>query len=187
MRKLTEYAKKMRDNPTQAEAVFWDYARCKGFGFEVERQVPYGKRIIDFYVKRIRLAIEIDGGYHTTEEQKLKDKERTKELEAGGVTIIRFSNEHVLNDMRSVESKVKQKYLSLMVERGVALKMGTPWPPTCPYTPKDKPYESPTSPRIQAPLNSMDVVSGSPMWGLKLDDLFEKPMDGKALTITWAS
>ena len=49
--------------------------------------------IIDFFDSKKRIAFEIDGGYHETRIK--EDAERTKALNAIGITVIRFSNEDV--------------------------------------------------------------------------------------------
>lgn len=49
--------------------------------------------IADFYIPEKRLCIEIDGGYHTTPEQIVKDTERDAYLLANGYATWRMTNE----------------------------------------------------------------------------------------------
>ena len=58
--------------------------------------------IADFYCPLANLVIEIDGGYHQTEEQQRLDKEREERLQAKGYNILRFTNEQVLFDIDNV-------------------------------------------------------------------------------------
>ena len=54
---------------------------------------PY---IIDFYCHEIGLVIELDGGQHETDDAVEYDAERTKFLEALGLTVVRYWNHDVL-------------------------------------------------------------------------------------------
>lgn len=58
--------------------------------------------IADFYCPLANLVIEIDGGYHQTEEQQRLDKEREERLQTKGYNILRFTNEQVLFDIDNV-------------------------------------------------------------------------------------
>ena len=54
------------------------------------------KYIVDFLVLDI-IVIEIDGGYHSTEEQKKKDEERDEWLRSYGFIVYRITNEEVFD------------------------------------------------------------------------------------------
>ncbi len=58
--------------------------------------------IADFYCHERGLIVEVDGGYHSTVEQRQYDRGRTFELAELKVRVIRFSNEEVINDLESV-------------------------------------------------------------------------------------
>jgi very-short-patch-repair endonuclease len=58
--------------------------------------------ILDFYCHDVGIAVELDGGGHTGDEQCLYDDERTKVLEAAGIRIVRFWNNDVLNSLEDV-------------------------------------------------------------------------------------
>ena len=64
--------------------------------------------IADFYCHSHRLVIEIDGKIHVS--QKDYDEGRTAELERFDLTVIRFTNDEVLNDIDGVVEKIR-KYL----------------------------------------------------------------------------
>ena len=51
--------------------------------------------MLDFYCAELRLAIEIDGAPHLTEEGKRWDAARTRDLETSGVRVVRFVNDAV--------------------------------------------------------------------------------------------
>lgn len=54
-----------------------------------------GYAIVDFYIPNKRICIEIDGGYHNTKEQKVKDAFKNEYLQKDrGFRLIRMSNDH---------------------------------------------------------------------------------------------
>lgn len=105
---IFEIARELRKNMTPSEKILWDALRKKQLkGFRFRRQHPIDQFIIDFYCHQVRLVIEIDGEVHDLEDQKEYDEGRTAELEDLGLTVIRFKNEEVLNDVKQVVRKIK--------------------------------------------------------------------------------
>jgi very-short-patch-repair endonuclease len=101
--KIFEFALKNRHEPTETEALLWEALKGNAIAKnKFRRQHPIGKYIVDFYCHAKRLAVEIDGGYHLTAEQKLYDEYRTAELNQLGIREIRFTNDDVLNDFWGV-------------------------------------------------------------------------------------
>ncbi len=101
-------ARILRDNMTSAEMRLWEYLKNKQLeGFKFRRQHPIHLFIADFYCHELKLIIELDGGYHNEEDQILKDKERTELLKFQDVSIIRFKNEEIENDIEKVLSEIK--------------------------------------------------------------------------------
>jgi very-short-patch-repair endonuclease len=101
-------ASKLRENPTEAEVLLWLALKDNQVdGYKFRRQHPISIYIADFYCHKLKLAIEIDGGYHLSEEQQLLDKERTVNLEYQGLRLIRFSNEEVVLKLQEVINKIK--------------------------------------------------------------------------------
>jgi very-short-patch-repair endonuclease len=74
------------------------------------RQHIIGDYIVDFLFRKSKIIVEIDGGYHFTEEQQKKDALRTERLEGQGYKVIRFTNERILCDTDNVISELR-KYL----------------------------------------------------------------------------
>jgi hypothetical protein len=58
------------------------------------------------------LAIEIDGGYHETEERVGYDNERTYKLNDKGISVLRFKNEEVFQNREYVISTTQKKILA---------------------------------------------------------------------------
>jgi len=101
--KLLERARELRQNATRAEQILWQALRNRQVGrLKFRRQHPIGRFILDFYCPEKRLAIEIDGGQHGEPEQHLYDEARTAALAEQGITVLRFSNEEVLNHLEGV-------------------------------------------------------------------------------------
>ena len=65
----------------------------KILGLKFKRQHPISLYIADFNCHKLKLIIEIDGGYHFTKKQIIKDEERTEILNSNALEIIRFKNE----------------------------------------------------------------------------------------------
>jgi very-short-patch-repair endonuclease len=66
------------------------------------RQHPVVYFIADFYCHTAKLIIEIDGGIHLLPEQFEYDQRRDEELKKHGLTILRFTNDDVLNSLDDV-------------------------------------------------------------------------------------
>ncbi|REE83134.1 5-methyltetrahydrofolate--homocysteine methyltransferase [Lutibacter oceani] len=107
---LKEYAKQMRNQPTEAESLLWDVLSGKKLeGYKFRRQHIIGNYITDFICLKTNLIIEIDGLIHQLPENKESDTERTFWLENEGYRVIRFSNEEVLSNLDLVLSKIKKE------------------------------------------------------------------------------
>ena len=95
---LLEFAKTMRTNATDAEHLMWQLLRNKRFmNLKFRRQHVIKPYIVDFYCHEIGLVIELDGGQHNTNDGKEYDADRTKFLEALGLTVVRYWNHDVLS------------------------------------------------------------------------------------------
>ncbi len=104
---LLHFAKEMRHNPTDAEALMWSKLRNRQLGgFKFRRQHPFEYYILDFYCEKLKLAIELDGGQHNTVEGKLKDQERMLYLSNQGIHVIRFWNHDVFTQTAAVFEKI---------------------------------------------------------------------------------
>ncbi len=96
-------AKQLRENMTNAESILWEKLKNNRFhGLKFRCQHPIHKYIADFYCHKLKLIIEIDGGYHLTKNQDEYDNERTENLEFNEIKVIRFTNEEVENNLENV-------------------------------------------------------------------------------------
>ena len=103
-------AKELRQNMTPAEKVLWQRLRNRQLdGFYFRRQHPIKYFIADFYCAEADLVIEVDGGIHNRPCVFEHDVNRTAELEKTGITIIRFTNEEVMNETENVIRKIREQ------------------------------------------------------------------------------
>ncbi|MES2780877.1 MAG: DUF559 domain-containing protein [Bacteroidota bacterium] len=63
---------------------------------------PIGKYIADFYSHDVLLVIEVDGGNHYSVDAMFKDAKKTEHIENIGITVLRFTDEEVLEKTTSV-------------------------------------------------------------------------------------
>ena len=101
-KKLTALARENRKNPTAAESKMWnEVLRMRHFEkFKFLRQKPIGNYILDFYCAELHLAIEIDGDTHAGTED--YDAARTAALNVRGISVIRYANDEILNNLEGV-------------------------------------------------------------------------------------
>ncbi len=103
-KKLRAFANELRKKMTKAEACLWKYA-LKGRqmkGFQFRRQRPVLNYIADFMCKELNLIIEVDGISHHFDDVIVKDRSRQEKLEQAGFSVLRFTDEEVLNDINNV-------------------------------------------------------------------------------------
>ena len=101
--KLTQLAKKLRNESTQTEIYLW--LKLKGkqmYGYDFHRQKPIDNYILDFFCYDLMLGIEVDGYSHEILEVHNKDIVKEKRMNELGITILRFSDFEVLRDMENV-------------------------------------------------------------------------------------
>ena len=100
-------ARQMRKNPTAAELLLWKRLKNRQLNdVKFRRQHPLFQFIIDFYCHEYKLIIEIDGPIHDF--QLAKDHLRDQLFQQKGYTIIRFTNNEILNTIDNVISSIKE-------------------------------------------------------------------------------
>ena len=101
---------------TPWERKLW-YEYLRYYPVRFQRQKAIGNYIADFYCAKARLVIELDGGGHYTAEQAEKDGDRTKELEAMDLTVLRICNLDIDRDFRSVCEYIDLKVNNLSLSQ----------------------------------------------------------------------
>ena len=99
--KLTSRAQELRKNMTKEERKLW-YEYLNAYPLRFRRQVTFGNFILDFYCAAAKLAIELDGSQHFSEDGLERDAERTRVLESDGISVLRFPNADVTSNFRGV-------------------------------------------------------------------------------------
>lgn len=107
--RIAEFADAMARNMTKAECAFYYNVRKQVRG--ITKQVPiqcfnWKIYIADFFIKRSKLVIEIDGDDHKRKSG--YDDERTRQINGMGFKVIRFTNQTALTDPEYCASVLAQ-------------------------------------------------------------------------------
>lgn len=109
--KLTNFARDLRKNQTDAEKLLWHNLRNRQLeNIKFKRQYSIGPYIVDFISLEKRLIIELDGGQHNEDENIIKDQARTEFLEKEGFKVLRFWNNDVLVNTENVLEEIIQSF-----------------------------------------------------------------------------
>jgi very-short-patch-repair endonuclease len=101
---LRDICRKLRKTGTDAESVLWALLRNRQVrGVKFRRQHQFGYYILDFFCPSLRLAVEVDGSQHYTEQGIRDDNRRTDWLDSQGVRVVRFNNRQVLEETEGLE------------------------------------------------------------------------------------
>ena len=107
-RELQERARELRRNMTPAEKILWEKLRHNQLnGLQFRRQQIINPFIVDFYCHKATLVVEVDGDIHDLQHE--EDAQREKALRELGLKIIRFRNDEVLNNLRTVVEKIREQ------------------------------------------------------------------------------
>ena len=121
--KLFDLAEELRARMTLAEEVLWNVIKINEWHLKFRRQHPISNYIADFYCHHVKLVIELDGGYHENKEVKIYDVARENSIREFGITVLRFKNEEVFNEIESVLKKIGSVIyeLKLVKEKAASL------------------------------------------------------------------
>ena len=108
------FAKDLRREMTKAEEALWKALKNRQLGgIKFRRQHPIHWYVADFYCHEKRLIVEVDGGIHLKKDIREHDDNRSAELDRLGITVLRFTNDEVLNHMSDVLQKIQSTAESL--------------------------------------------------------------------------
>ena len=100
-----DFARLLRKHQTPTEDMLWAQLRGSRFhGAKFRRQVPFDRYVADFYCHASKLVVELDGAQHVGRTQ--YDTMRTQVIERLGISVIRFSNEEVRDNLDAVLAKI---------------------------------------------------------------------------------
>lgn len=99
--KLAQRANTMRNNQTYYERLLWlHFLRTYPISFVPQKVI--GNYIVDFYCRKARLSIELDGDSHYSIRQREYDRVRTTFLEVLEIKELRFTNTEVVDNFEGV-------------------------------------------------------------------------------------
>lgn len=104
---LKKFSRRLRNEMTDAEKLLWSKIRGKQLkGFQVYRQKPIGRFVVDFYCPKAKLVIELDGGQHYSEANYAKDESRDRYMDGIGLKVLRFSDKEVFENLPEVLEEI---------------------------------------------------------------------------------
>jgi len=102
---LKARAQELRRQMTASEIDLWDRLRANRLeGFHFRRQQIIDGYIVDFYCHSVGLVVEVDGAIHLGQED--YDQYRDAHLRELGITVLRFNNSELENNIESVLSSI---------------------------------------------------------------------------------
>ena len=110
-------ARELRNKLTPSEQVFWLRLKEQFPKYKFRRQHPISIYVADFYCHKLKLVIEIDGSIHDSEKAKLNDRRRQQNLENLNLTVIRFTNHQVKNEIENVIEIISSTIKNLTISK----------------------------------------------------------------------
>ena len=104
---LTQIRKSLRNFSTSAEAVLWTKLNKKQIeGLKFRRQHSIGNFVVDFYCPRLNLVIELDGEFHASYQDIIRDEKRDNYLNNLGIEVLRFENKVVFENLEEIINQI---------------------------------------------------------------------------------
>jgi len=105
-----EKRRELRNNSTDAEKKLWQHLKGKQLaGFKFRRQHSIDSYVLDFYCPEVKLAVEIDGPTHFSDDAVEYDQKRNAHISSYGITTIRFLNTDVYKNIDGVLEMIRVK------------------------------------------------------------------------------
>ena len=98
---LRKRSQQLRKQMTKEERHLW-YDFLKTYPVQFKRQYSVGPYFVDFYCYKAKLAVELDGSQHCTQEGLNYDNRRTEFLNSQGLYVLRVSNLDVMRKFTGV-------------------------------------------------------------------------------------
>lgn len=120
-RHLKPLSRSLRNDPTWCERLLWSQLRGRQIrNYQFTRQKPIGSYIVDFYCPALELVIEVDGYTHEQPGTKERDKQRDAFLNGSGLSVLRFRDEAIQQNMDLVLCKIEETLMMLEKEKGLS-------------------------------------------------------------------
>ena len=111
---VTQLSQVLRKGMTREEKRLW-YEFLSKLPVTVYRQKTLDDYIVDFYIAKLKLVIEVDGLQHYTEQGRISDSERDAHLAKTGNKVIRYPNHDINTNLEGVCRDIAR----VMRERGM--------------------------------------------------------------------
>ena len=107
-----EFARLRRQMPDEFERLMWQLLRNRQrCNKKFRREHPLGIYSLDFYCAEAKLAVEVDGASHQSEEAKQYDLARDKWINEQGIRVLRFTCNQVQDETQKVLIEIDQALL----------------------------------------------------------------------------
>jgi very-short-patch-repair endonuclease len=114
-------ARRLRKEMSVPELMLWNAIRRGQLdGLKFRRQHPIGPYVLDFFCASARLAVEVDGQAHHTEDRPEKDAARDRWLSRQGIMTLRIPASWVLDSVDSALAAIRQQLTHLPPPGGYA-------------------------------------------------------------------
>lgn len=102
---LLSKSRSLRKGYVLSEVLFWKLVRNNEFHqIDFDRQRIIGNYIVDFYIKSLRVVLEIDGSNHDNKED---DEKKQQFLESLDLKVYRISDLRIKNDKINVMKELE--------------------------------------------------------------------------------
>ncbi|MBL7994543.1 DUF559 domain-containing protein [bacterium] len=106
----TDKRRDLRNHATRSERLLWTQLKGKQLsGFKFRRQHGVGPYVLDFYCPETKLAIEIDGSSHNSDDARKKDQRRQAFIEEFGIRFLRITDTELFENPNKVLEKIKEE------------------------------------------------------------------------------
>lgn len=131
---VRRFARENRRRPTDAEHRLRLILDALNGGvlkgrFETERPIS-GKWIVDVFFPENRLAIEVDGGYHWTHHQIVRDRQKDADCRRFDITLLRLTNEEVFGPIDPLSARLRAGWQEANRRENTIIGKVTPLPPS---------------------------------------------------------
>jgi len=103
-----DFARRLRNEPTEAENRLWHFLRAGKLGVKFRRQAALGCYVVDFVCFSHKLIVELDGPQHLEDFSREHDQRRSEWLNSEGYRVIRFRNQSLDEDIRQVVEEIRR-------------------------------------------------------------------------------
>ena len=99
-RRTRNFAKQLRREMSLPEVLLWLGLKARRLeGLHFRKQHPIGPYVLDFYCDALKLAVEVDGGWHDFGDQPQRDAVRDEWIFRQGIRTLRIPASEVLESV----------------------------------------------------------------------------------------